>query len=108
MKKKDKFKTLEEIKEAYPIGSVFEERIELAKGYYQNSNDLKLYYLDWGKDNVAVNSEDNTVLITHKIYTYVKGYIFDGKYWYPAGYEWDGWYELKYDEDEEEEDSSPD
>lgn len=26
MKKKDKFKTLEEIKEAYPIGSVFEER----------------------------------------------------------------------------------
>lgn len=28
MKKKDKFKTLEEIKEIYPIGSVFEERAE--------------------------------------------------------------------------------
>lgn len=26
MKKKDKFKTLEEIKEIYPIGSVFEEK----------------------------------------------------------------------------------
>lgn len=54
---------------------------------------------------------ENTLLITHKIYTYVKGYIFDGKYWYPAGYEWDGWYELAHDEDEddeEEDDSSPD
>lgn len=98
MKKKDKFETLEELKNTYPINGVFEERTELVKGYYYNNNDLKLYYSEWGKDNVTVNSEDNTVLITHKIYTYVKGYIFDGKYWYPAGYEWDGWYELKHDE----------
>lgn len=31
MKKKDKFKTLEEIKEIYPIGSVFEERVGKSK-----------------------------------------------------------------------------
>ncbi len=104
MKKKDKFKTLEEIKEAYPIGGVFEERAEKVQGYYYNDYDLKRYYSAWGKSNVVINPEENTVLITHKIYTYVKGYIFDGEYWYPAGYEWDGWYELKHDDDEEEED----
>lgn len=108
MKKKDKFKTLEEIKEAYPINSVFEERAEKVKGYYYNDNDLKYYYSTYGKSNVIITPE-NTLLFTRKIYTYVKGYIFDGEYWYPAGYEWDGWYELKRDDDdEEEEDSSPD
>lgn len=49
MKKKDKFKTLEEIKEAYPINSVFEERMEKAKGYYYDDNDLRCYYSVWGK-----------------------------------------------------------
>lgn len=104
MKKKDKFKTLEEIKEAYPIGSVFEECEEKLVGYYYNNNDLKLYSSTYGKENMVVNPEKDTVLITRKIYTYVKGYIFDGEYWYPGGYEWDGWYELTHDDDKEEED----
>lgn len=105
MKKKDKFKTLEEIKEAYPIGSVFEEKEYTQKErlYYYTNEDLRYYFSMYGKENIIVNPEENTVLITHKIYTYVKGYIFDGKYWYPAGYEWDGWYELKHDEDDDEE-----
>ena len=112
MKKKDKFQTLEEIKEVYPIGSVFEEKEYMQKErfYYYNAEDLKYYSSIYGKENVIVNPEKNTVSIIHKIYTYVKGYIFDGEYWYPAGYEWDGWYELAHDDDddEEEEDSSPD
>lgn len=108
MKKKDKFKTLEEIKEVYSINSVFEEHEEKMIGYYYNNDDLKSYFSMYGKENMIVNPEKDIVLITHKTYTYVKGYVFDGEYWYPAGYEWDGWYELKHDDDEEEEDSSPD
>lgn len=54
MKKKDKFKTLEEIKEAYPIGSVFEERVEKVRGYYYDDNDLRCYYSTWGKSNVII------------------------------------------------------
>lgn len=73
------------------------------KSYYYDDNDLGYYYSAWGKSNVIITSEENTLLITHKIYTYVKGYIFDGEYWYPAGYEWDGWYELAHDEDEDDE-----
>lgn len=102
MKKKDKFKTLKEIKEAYPINSVFEERTEKAKGYYYDDNDLRCYYSVWGKNNVIITPEENSVLITHKIYTYVKGYIFDGKYWYPAGVVQDDWYKLTHGDYDEE------
>lgn len=78
MKKKDKFKTLEEIKEVYPISSVFEEKeyTQKEKLYYYTDEDLRYYSLKYGKENIIVNPEENTVLITHKIYTYVKGYIF--------------------------------
>ena len=104
MKKKDKFKTLEEIKEAYPIGSIFEEKeyTQKERFYYYSAEDLKFYSSMYGKENVIVNPEENTVLITHKIYTYVKGYIFDGKYWYPAGVVQDDWYKLTHGDYDEE------
>lgn len=31
----------------------------------------------------------------------VEGYVFDGKYWYPAYNTWDGWYEYFGDDEEE-------
>lgn len=36
----------------------------------------------------------------------VEGYVFDGKYWYPAHDSWDGWYPF-YGSDEDEETYDP-
>lgn len=66
MKKKDKFKTLEEIKEAYPIGSVFSTSIEKERWYYHSEKDIKAAISMWGKENVTVLNED-TIVVTKKI-----------------------------------------
>ena len=100
MIKKTEFETLEELQRVYPIGSIFGTAIEKERWYCHSEEDIKAAISMWGKENITVLNED-TIVVTKKFNTYVQGYLFDGEYWRPAGYGWDGWYELE-EEDEEE------
>ena len=100
--KKTKFETLEELQLTYPIGSVFSSTIEKERWYYQSEKDIRAAISQWGEENTTFLPEQNTIIVTKKFNTYVQGYLFDGEYWRPAEYGWNGWYELEEDEDEDE------
>ena len=91
---KYRFETLEELQKTYPIHSVFSKRVEhyIYLHTYYNNNDLNIFK----HHNDRVEILDDTTCITYKteINTrIVDGYLYDGKYWYPAYNTYDGWME---------------
>lgn len=92
-----KFKTLAELQDKYPVGSVLNKRFHawVNTEYYYNDTDLKI--LKQRYDSVYV-IDDNTCNCSKKeIYLdIVEGYLYDGEYWYPAHQTHDGW--IEYDE----------
>ena len=89
------FNSYEELKEKFPIGTVYRKTARKYKECCYDSNDInymKNYYDSY------VKTEDNLYICT-KIHEYkVDGYLFDGTDWYPAKQTWDGWEPI--DEDE--------
>ena len=89
------FKTLEELKEKFPIGTVYRRIFQEIKNYYYNENDKQAYSAIYYRVRILDN---NVCLCTEKIEYKVDGYLFDGTSWYPAKQTWDGWEPI--DEDE--------
>ena len=89
------FNTYEELKEKFPIGTIYQTEEKEYKCYYYNLDDI--HYYNTMYDRVIVIGQD-TCLCIKKIEYKVEGYLFDGTYWYPAKRTWDGWETI--DEDE--------
>lgn len=88
-----KFETLAELQEKYPVGSVlYEERHVVTRThYFYNEKDFNYFK----KHYTFVEKVDDTTCFCRKIECrrkLVEGYIYDGKFWYPAHDSWDGWY----------------
>ena len=94
---KFKFKSLEELQDKYPVGSIFFENYRDVRDikYFFNEKDLQVFEKAYDIikiiDDVTCECQkiEKQVLI-------VEGYLYDGKYWYPAHQTWDGW--VEYDE----------
>lgn len=89
------FKTLEELKKQFPIGTVYQEKKIEHTNYYYNLEDIRCYKTMY---NRVIIIDDTTCMCIKNIGYKVDGYLFDGEYWYPAKRTWDGW--DKIDEDE--------
>lgn len=82
------FESLEELSSAFPIHSIFSERkliyisaVHNDEDYRENIPDeLKTYTISFKK--IAKNKYLETKIFKDIIF--VDGYIYDGKYWYPA------------------------
>lgn len=89
------FNTYEELKEKFPIGTIYRTEEEEYKCYYYNLNDIRYYNTMY--DRVIVIGKD-TCLCIRKIEYKVDGYLFDGISWYPAKQIWGGWKPINEDE----------
>ena len=82
------FESLEELSSAFPIHSVFSEQKLIYISVVYNDRDykedipdeLKTYTVSFKK--IAENKYLETKIVKDTIF--VDGYIYDGKYWYPA------------------------
>lgn len=92
MAEKIRFNSLAELQEKYPVGSVFRaysHREHVFRTFYNQKdyNVLKRYY-----DVIeAVDDVTCECWKTVKHLMLVEGYLYDGKYWYPAYLTCDGW-----------------
>ena len=89
------FNTYEELKEKFPIGTIYQTEEKEYKCYYYNLDDIRCYNKMY--DRVIVIGQD-TCLCIRKIEYAVAGYLFDGISWYPAKQTWDGWVPIDKDE----------
>ncbi len=94
------FKTLEELKEKYPIGTKlnYVKSTHTQNFFYARPEDL----IEFRKDYKEVEVIDDTyVKCTWDVESYdeVYGYLFDGKSWWPAEATWDGWIPIRVVED---------
>jgi hypothetical protein len=104
-----KFETLAELQEKYPVGSVlYEERHVVTRThYFYNEKDFNYFKRRY----TFVEKVDDATCFCRKIECrrkIVEGYIYDGKFWYPAHNTWDGWveyteYDLKSEEEKQKE-----
>ena len=96
-----RFKTLEELKQCYPIGKpIWSKTIRRAENRaYAGKIDLELLRRHYGIENVEVlDSSWAKCWFDETKQKIVEGYLFDGEYWYPAHNTWDGW--IEYNESE--------
>ena len=88
MTDKYKFKSLEELLLAFPMHSIFSEQKVIRKITCYNVYDLDTELLNRLKeDSVSLKKIDDGVYIRIHVEMntiFVDGYIYDGKYWYPA------------------------
>lgn len=107
MSDKYKFDTLEELQIVYPIHSVFSEQKAVYKNVcYNCSNDTNfIHRLKKEYDSIEINEKSEYIGIKKCINTvFVEGYLYDGKYWYPAQRNRGNWTPLnEYDTFKEEE-----
>lgn len=82
------FQTLEELKEKFPVGSIYKSYDIVTNGYFYTNDELKMYQKEYDKVEIIY---DYCVKLTKTINIHVDGYIFNGKKWYPAKQTWDGW-----------------
>lgn len=89
------FKTYEELKEKFPVGTIYCIKKQEERNYYYDERDIQSYLALYSHVKIL----DNNLCLCIRIIEYkVDGYLFDGEYWYPAKRTWDGW--DKIDEDE--------
>ena len=89
------FNTYEELKEKFPIGTVYRRSEEIYKHHYYNNEDINIYKKMY--DKVVVISHKTCTCVRYNEYK-VDGYLFDGTGWYPAKQTWDGWEPIIEDE----------
>ena len=92
------YQTLEELQKKYPIGSVYlTEWFEIYE-WCPTEADVKVFKQRHPNIRNFKQNTDGMVLCEEKHEHTIDGYIFDGKYWYPAIQTWDGW--IPVDEEE--------
>lgn len=77
------FKTYEQISQRYPIGYIYKIEPVSQRLYCAHEvvfDKMKEYY---GNENVKMVSPHHA-LYTHLVPYTIKGYYFDGEYWYPV------------------------
>lgn len=89
------FNSYEELKEKFPIGTVYKRIFQENKNYYYNEKDMQAYLALYHRVKILDN---NLCLCIKEIEYKVEGYLFDGARWHPAKRTWDGWETI--DEDE--------
>ena len=87
-----RFKTLEELQDKYPVGSIFFENYQDARDYrfFFSKKDFQLLQ----KEYDTIEAIDDITCECKKsvhIVQIVEGYIYDGEYWYPAYDSLEGW-----------------
>ena len=92
------YKTLEELQKEHPVGSVYQIYWNHCREWCPTENDLIVLKQKLSNARNFIQKPDGTVWYDEKKENKVDGYIFDGKYWYPAIQTWDGW--LPIDEEE--------
>lgn len=94
------FKTLEELKEKYPLGTKlnYVKTTHSQNFFYARPEDLEIFRREFKKAEVI---DDKFIKCTWDVEDYdsVDGYLFDGTHWWPAENTWDGWVPIK-EEDE--------
>lgn len=98
MTDKYKFESLEELLLAFPIHSVFSEQKVIRKITCYNVYDFDTELISSLKeDSISLEKIDEGVYMRTRIETdaiFVDGYIYDGKYWYPAQRKFDAYKRL--------------
>ena len=90
--------TLEELQKEHPVGSVYHIYWNDIYEWCYTETDVKLFKQKHPNIRNFKQNSDGMVWCQEKHENTVDGYIFDGKYWYPAIQTWDGW--LPIDEEE--------
>ena len=87
------FKSITELQEKFPVGSVVSEKKEIHESIEYYYNDIDLNYLKTIFNQVEILDNNRCYCRSTEITTKkVEGYIFNGKVWMPAYDTWDGWY----------------
>lgn len=91
-----KAETYEELKEKYPIGSKLNCRTypQYKNLPYYSENDLKIYKEIY-EEVIVLDENYCRILTTKEEFDLVEGHLFDGEYWYPVEYTWEGWHRIK-------------
>ncbi len=85
------YKTLEEVENEFPIGTVFGNDMMYQRFYCANDLTLEKIKTFYAPDEVERVSPHH-VVVKRQIDKTVDGYIFDGKNWFPAtraGHQWE-------------------
>ena len=90
--------TLEELQKEHPVGSVYHIYWNDIYEWCYTETDIKLFKQKHPNIRNFKQNSDGMVWCQEKHENTVDGYIFDGKYWYPAIQTWDGW--IPIDEEE--------
>lgn len=85
------YKTLKELQEKYPIGSVYHISWRENKSWCPSKSDVLCFKNQHPNARNFMICDNDFVTAEEKHEDKVEGYIFDGKYWYPAVQTWDGW-----------------
>ena len=92
------FKTLEELKEKYLLGTKLNyiKTTHSQNFFYARPEDLFEFRKDFKKVEII---NDTYVKCSWDVENYdsVDGYLFDGTHWWPAENTWDGWISIKED-----------
>lgn len=89
------FNTYEELKEKFPIGTVYRGRKIEHTNYYYNLEDIRRYQTMY--DRIFIIGDTTCMCIKNMEYK-IEGYLFDGTSWYPAKQTLDGWEPINEDE----------
>ena len=95
------FKTFEEVQAKYPIGT----KMNYTKGtmtqryFYARPEDI-VEYRKLYKTVEVISDEWGECTWDVEDFNSVDGYIYDGRYWYPAEITWDGWVPITEEDNE--------
>lgn len=84
------YKTLEELQKNHPVGSTYNVSWHAIGTWCRTDRDFNVFKQEHPNAYNFKRKEDYAVA-DEKCEKKVKGYLFDGKYWYPAIQTWDGW-----------------
>ena len=85
------FKTLEELQKKYPVGSTYRISWREIKAWCPFKNDVLYFKNKHPNARNFMICDNDFIHAEEKHEDKIEGYIFDGKYWYPAVQTWDGW-----------------
>lgn len=90
------FKTFEELKEKYPIGTKVNHKqwTTFVNLPYNNKTDLIIYREEYGEVEV-LDENYCKVRMPQEKFEVVEGYLFNGENWCLVKNTWDGWVEIE-------------
>ena len=96
------FKTFEEVQAKYPIGTKmnYSKNTMTHRYFYARPEDIVEYRKIY-KTVEVISGEMVECTWDDEDFETVDGYIYDGRYWYPAEVTWDGWVPIREEEKDE-------